>query len=316
MTERDAERSVSAPLSPQQEIIAGLNSAAAFISPKYFYDQLGSQLFEAITRLPEYYPTRTETTLMQQHGAAIAHAVGEGATLIEIGAGNCTKALALCRWIQPRCFVGVDISADFLQDAMRGLQQELPELTTWAIAADLSAAFHLPAEVPQSKRLVFYPGSSIGNFDTQQALDLLKRMRALMDMDGGVLIGFDLPKALEVLEAAYDDTQGVTADFNRNVLNHVNHIIGSDFDTGQWGHVAFFNAQASRIEMHLEALEPTLVSWPGGKRSFAVAERIHTENSYKYSIDAFTGILRAAGFGKSQVWTDDQAWFAVIHARP
>ena len=176
-------------LTPQQEIIAGLTSAQASISPKYFYDHRGSQLFEAITRLPEYYPTRTEMAVMQQYGADIARAVGAGATLIEIGAGNCAKAQALCHWIHPRCFVGVDISADFLRDAMRGLQEDLPQLQTLAVTADLSAPFHLPGHVPQSKRLVFYPGSSIGNFDTEHALDLLKRMRALMDADGGLLIG-------------------------------------------------------------------------------------------------------------------------------
>ncbi len=301
---------------PPQEIIVGLNSTQAFISPKYFYDHRGSQLFEAITLLPEYYPTRTEMALMQRHGGDIARAVGAETTLIEIGAGNCTKALALCHLIHPHYFVGVDISADFLRDAMQTLQKELPDLKTLAVAADLAAPLRLPNHVPQSKRLVFYPGSSIGNFDTEHALDLLKRMRALMDSDGGLLIGFDLPKSVPVLEAAYNDAQGVTAEFNLNVLNHVNHIIGSNFKPQQWRHCAFFNSQESRIEMHLEAQEPTTVTWPGGGRTFAPGERIHTENSYKYSIPVFTDILRSAGFTQSQVWTDDQAWFAVIHARP
>ena len=301
-------------VSKQQEIIDGLNQPSASISPKYFYDRRGSELFEAITQLPEYYPTRTELAVMQAHSEAIAQSIGQGRILIELGAGSCAKARALCRLIHPERFVGIDISVDYLHAAMEGMQSEFPGLELRAVAADMSGAFELPADIPRARRLVFYPGSSIGNFDAEQALELLVRMRALLDADGALLIGIDLPKELAVLEAAYDDAAGVTADFNLNVLAHVNQILGSDFKLGQWRHRSFFNVAHSRIEMHLEAATDVLVSWPGGERRFSAGERIHTENSYKYPLDEFTALLSRAGFFKTQTWTDERNWFALIHA--
>ncbi|MBV7454358.1 L-histidine N(alpha)-methyltransferase [Acidovorax sp. sif1233] len=302
--------------SPNDDITRGLNQRPASISPKYFYDQHGSQLFEEITRLPEYYPTRTETALMQQHAADIAQAVGTGRTLVELGAGNCQKARTLCRLVQPACFVGVDISAEFLQAAVRGLRDDFPGLDARAVGGDMTQGVALPEDIPRTGRLVFYPGSSIGNFDPPHALDLLAHMRELIDDDGGLLIGIDLPKDVEVLEAAYDDAAGVTAAFNRNVLRHVNRLIGSDFDVDQWRHRAFFNPGESRIEMHLEAMADSEVRWPGGGRRFDQGERIHTENSYKYPLHVFTDMLARAGFSQAQAWTDDRGWFAVVHARP
>ncbi|MEP6965810.1 MAG: L-histidine N(alpha)-methyltransferase [Polaromonas sp.] len=301
-------------MSKQQEIIDGLTRPGASISPKYFYDRRGSELFEAITRLPEYYPTRTELAVMQVHSRAIAQSIGRGRTLIELGAGSCAKARALCRLIHPERFVGIDISADYLHAAMEGMQSEFPGLELRAVAADMSCAFELPADIPRARRLVFYPGSSIGNFDPEHALGLLERMRALIDEDGALLIGIDLPKDVAILEAAYDDAAGVTAAFNLNVLAHVNRILGSDFKPGQWLHRSFFNAAHSRIEMHLQAATDLLVSWPGGERSFAAGERIHTENSYKYPLDEFIALLSRAGFTSTQTWTDQRNWFAVIQA--
>ena len=298
------------------DITQGLSQRPARISPKYFYDQQGSQLFEAITRLPEYYPTRTETALMQVHARDIARAIGPGRTLIELGAGNCQKARALCRLVQPACFVGVDISAEFLQEAVQRLRQDFPALDARALAGDMTLGVALPDDIPRTGRLVFYPGSSIGNFDPPHALELLAHMRELVDDDGGLLIGIDLPKEVAVLEAAYDDAAGVTAAFNRNVLTHVNRLIGSDFDVAQWQHKAFFNQQESRIEMHLEALADAQVRWPGGGRRFEQGERIHTENSYKYPLPVFTDMLARAGFTQAQAWTDERGWFAVVHARP
>ncbi|GDY37377.1 L-histidine N(alpha)-methyltransferase [Acidovorax sp. NB1] len=302
--------------SPTDDITRGLNQRPARISPKYFYDQHGSRLFEEITRLPEYYPTRTETTLMHQHAADIARAVGVGRTLVELGAGNCQKARTLCRLVQPACFVGVDISADFLQAAVQGLRDDFPGLDARAVGGDMTQGVALPDDIPRTGRLVFYPGSSIGNFDPPHALDLLTHMRELIDDDGGLLIGIDLPKDVDVLEAAYDDAAGVTAAFNRNVLRHVNRLIGSDFDVEQWQHRAFFNQGESRIEMHLEAMADFDVHWPGGGRRFDQGERIHTENSYKYPLRVFTDMLERAGFSQAQAWTDDRGWFAVVHARP
>lgn len=304
------------PLIRYNDIIQGLNQRPAHISPKYFYDQRGSELFEAITQLAEYYPTRTEAALMAQHAGSIAAAVGTGCTLIELGAGNCQKARSLCRLLQPACFVGVDISADFLQTAVQGLQQEFPGLDARAVGGDLTHGIELPSDLAQAKRLVFYPGSSIGNFDPPHALQLLTHMRELAGDEGGVLIGIDLPKDVAVLEAAYDDAAGVTAQFNLNALTHLNRLIGSNFDVQQWQHRAFFNVPNSRIEMHLEARVPVQVCWPGGQRAFMQGERIHTENSYKYAVPVFTDMLAQAGLSRVQVWTDERGWFAVVHARP
>ena len=173
----------------------------------------------------------------------------------------------------------------------------------------------LPARIGAQGRLVFYPGSSIGNFDPDQSMTLLRQMHALAGPGGGLLIGIDLPKDLQVLEAAYNDAAGVTAEFNRNALLHVNHCLGSDFDPAQWAHVAFFNAAHSRIEMHLQARAQQQVQWPGGARAFARGERIHTENSYKYPLPLFLQMLTQAGFKACKAWTDPQDWFAVIHAK-
>lgn len=297
------------------EITQGLMCEVASISPKYFYDQKGSELFAAITQVPEYYPTRTEQALMAQHGADIARAIGRGGAVIEPGAGNCEKARALCKLLRPFYFVGVDISADYLQEGVARLRAELPGLDARAVGGDITRGISLPPDIPQTQRLVFYPGSSIGNFDPPQAVELLTHMRELAGDEGGLLIGIDLPKDIAVLEAAYDDAAGVTAAFNRNVLVHVNRLIGADFDPAQWEHCAFFNTEASRIEMHLQARTPQRVRWAGGGRDFAAGERIHTENSYKYTVRAFARLLQQAGFSRAHDWTDDRGWYAMVHAQ-
>ncbi len=298
------------------EIKASLGATPASLSPKFFYDAAGSALFEKITQLPEYYPTRTEAALMQMHAPELRASIGPGVTLIEFGAGNCTKASTLCTLLEPVQFVGVDISGDFLVQSVKALQARHPRLDMHAVHADISHAVALPSAVHSARRLVFYPGSSIGNFDPDAALQLLQRMRNCVGGDGGLLIGFDLPKDPALLEAAYNDAQGVTAAFNLNILTHVNALIGSNFDLREWKHHAYFNAAESRIEMHLQAQTPTRVLWPGGERIFAKGETIHTENSYKYSAARFTALLGQAGFPTARLWTDDQAWFAVAHAQP
>lgn len=305
-----------APLSRPLEIVEGLMQTPPAISPKYFYDAKGSALFEQITRLAEYYPTRVEREIMATHAAAIAAHVGSGCTVIELGAGNCEKAKILCELIAPACFVAVDISEEFLHEAVKELRAALPTIDIRAVAADLNADIALPADLPRPQRLLFYPGSSIGNFDPTQAQALLSRMRGLLDDDGALLIGVDLLKDLAVLDAAYNDAAGVTAAFNLNLLAHVNRLTGSDFDVAQWRHLAFFNTTESRIEMHLVAASDTLVRWPGGGRSFVSGERIHTENSYKYRVEDFVALLHRAGFPRTQVWTDERGWFAVMLARP
>jgi dimethylhistidine N-methyltransferase len=301
---------------PQRQALArGLMRSPAHISAKYFYDQRGCELFEDITRLPEYYPTRTEKALLQARGADIARSVGPCTSLIELGAGNCEKVRLLLPALQPRRFVGVDVAGDFVQAAVERLAQDFPGLEVCAVEADITAPVTLPARIGAQGRLVFYPGSSIGNFDPDQSMTLLRQMHALAGPGGGLLIGIDLPKDLQVLEAAYNDAAGVTAEFNRNALRHVNHCLGSDFDPAQWAHVAFFNAAHSRIEMHLQARAQQQVQWPGGARAFARGERIHTENSYKYPLPLFLQMLTQAGFKACKAWTDPQDWFAVIHAK-
>lgn len=303
-------------MTPQAEILQGLMLPQASISPKYFYDAVGSALFEQITLLPEYYPTRTERQIMENHGADMACHIGTGATVIELGAGNCEKARALCELVHPRRFVALDISEDFLHQAVAGLRAALPGVAVSAVVADLTRPITLPADLPMARRLVFYPGSSIGNFDPPQTLALLERMRGLLGGDGALLIGVDLVKDAAVLHAAYDDAPGVTAAFNLNVLKHVNRLVGSDFYATQWQHLAFFNAEQSRIEMHLQAATDVDVHWPGGGRRFTKGECIHTENSYKYRVADFVQLLHRAGLSQTQVWTDPGGWFAVLLARP
>ena len=299
----------------RQEIIAALSAPMPSISPKYFYDQRGSELFEAITRVPEYYLTRTESEILATHAEAITAELPPRATIIEPGAGNCEKAGKLCRWLRPQCFVAVDISAEFIAGAARRLQYCFPEVTVHSLVADIDEDVRLPPYVPTEKRVVFYPGSSIGNFDPADALALLRRMRSMLNEDGALLCGVDLVKDVAVLEAAYNDAAGVTAEFNLNALAHLNRLVGSDFATGDWRHLAFFNARNSRIEMHLEARRSCIVRWPGGERHFSHGERIHTENSYKYAADGFASLLDAAGFHRTSCWTDPARWFAVFLAR-
>ncbi|MDO8070578.1 L-histidine N(alpha)-methyltransferase [Janthinobacterium sp. SUN176] len=297
------------------EISSGLLAHQAWTSPKYLYDALGSKLFEAICALPEYYPTRTEAAIFARHGAEIAHAVGPGSTLIDLGAGNCAKAASLFPLLHPAQYVAVDISYDFLSESLSRLQQRFPHIEMTGLGLDFSSRLDLPDSVREARRLFFYPGSSIGNFAPEQATAFLRRLRANADGDGGLLIGVDLIKDDAILDAAYDDALGVTAAFNLNMLRHVNGLIGADFDVRAWQHHGFFNADERRVEMHLEARSEQVVHWKGGQRRFAKGERIHTEDSYKYTRATFVGLLEQAGFSTVQVWTDPQQWFAVIYAR-
>ena len=206
----------------------------------------------------------------------------------------------------------IDISADFLQEAVQQLRQRFPQIEMLALGMDFSATLALPEQVGRSRRLFFYPGSSLGNFHPDEALAFLRRLRAA---DGELLIGIDLVKDHAVLDAAYDDALGVTASFNLNLLNHLNRQLQADFNLREWRHRGFFNAALSRIEMHLEARHALTVRWRGGERRFAEGERIHTENSYKYTPDGFAALLREAGYRLAHSWTDEAGWFMVCHAR-
>jgi dimethylhistidine N-methyltransferase len=295
----------------------GLLQPHAQVSPKYLYDRLGSHLFEAITELPEYYPTRTEAAIFEAHGAEMAGKIGIGSTLIDLGAGNCAKASKLFPLLEPSRYVAIDISVDFLHDALKRVQREHPNLDTLGLGLDFSSELDLSADIGGAlgggAPVFFYPGSSIGNFTPAEALSFLRRVRAQAE-GGGLLIGVDLVKPAQILQAAYDDALGVTAAFNLNILRQLNQLIGADFDPTQWRHIGLYNAEASRVEMHLEARVGVDVQWPGAQRAFRAGERIHTENSCKYTVEGFAALLEEAGFEPSLQWTDAQGWFGVFWA--
>ncbi len=309
----------------RHELAAGLLHPQAHTSPKYLYDALGSRLFDAITELPEYYPTRTEAAILQGQRDAIAARVPRGAALVDLGAGSCAKATSLFASLQPSHYVAIDISVQYLRAVLHNLQLQHTSIQMAGVGMDFSSTLDLPPELMRDLRQVpiaaFYPGSSISNFGPAESLALLQRIRALCASGAagsGLLIGVDLVKPTAVLEPAYDDPLGVTAAFNLNMLRHINTLIGSNFDVRDWQHVAFFNAQDSRIEMHVEAKRDVHITWPAAagmqERSFKAGERIHTENSYKWTVESFTSLLNAAGFAAPMVWTDERNYFAVVWA--
>ncbi len=297
----------------RQELIAGLLAELPQVAPKFLYDALGSRLFEAITELDEYYPTRTEAAIMATHAGAIAAACAGTHTLVDLGAGSCAKAEALFATLRPQRYVAVDIAVEFLHQSVNALQQRHPHIEMLGVGTDFATTLSLPAAAGAGPRTLFYPGSSIGNFTPAAALVFLKQARAAAQ-GGRLLIGVDLVKPVAVLEPAYDDALGVTAAFNLNLLRHANRLIGADFELRQWQHVALFEPTQSRIEMHLQARQDLTVQWPGGARNFRAGQRIHTENSYKYRCEDFAALLRDAGFNQVQSFCDEREWFAVFTA--
>ena len=296
------------------EITTGLQSDKPFISPKYFYDELGSRLFEAITLLDEYYPTRVEKSIMKMYEQQIASAVGACDVLLDLGAGNCAKASELFNSVNPKQYLALDISKDFLELAIAELKKNFPHIEMKAQVCDLSHSLSFP-ELADKKKTFFYPGSSIGNFNPDQVSSFFRNIATICDGSGGLLIGVDLVKDMDVLQKAYDDSLGVTASFNLNVLKHLNRIIGSDFDVVDWEHFAVFNQEDSRIEMHLRAKRDVSVTWPSQSKYFKAGEMIHTENSYKYTKSSFSDLLIKAGFTSVQAWTDPKDLFMVCYAK-
>jgi dimethylhistidine N-methyltransferase len=296
------------------ELAAGLMQRSAVVAPKFFYDPLGSRLFEAITALPEYYPTRVEADIFATHGQEMAHAIGKGVALIDLGAGNCEKAARLFDLLQPAQYVAVDISAEFLRHSLGCLHRQHPHIAMLGIGMDFSTALDLPDQVQSDDRVFFYPGSSIGNFEPAAAQHLLAQIARAAGPGGRLLIGMDLVKPQDVLVPAYDDALGVTAAFNLNALSHINRLIGADFAVQDWQHVALYNALLSRIEMHLQARRAVTVRWPGGSRAFAAGERIHTESSHKYTRASAAALLEQGGFAVDRVFSDAREQFAVLLA--
>lgn len=292
---------------------SALLARPASASPKFLYDALGSHLFEAITALPEYYPTRTEAAIFQSHGAAMADAIGPIGSFVDLGAGNCDKAMRLFPVMHPQRYVAVDISVDFLRDALAHVQRAHPQLDVSGVGTDFSSHLKMPPGSVQGRPVYFYAGSSIGNFTPEDAVSFLTSVRE-QARGGGLLIGVDLVKPTNVLEPAYDDALGVTAAFNLNLLLHLNRQVGSNFAPREWRHVAFFDRTQSRIEMHVEARHALTVAWPGGERRFEAGERIHTENSFKYTVPGFEALLNRSGFAPGHHWLDERGWFAVFWA--
>ncbi|MEH6592523.1 MAG: L-histidine N(alpha)-methyltransferase [Halioglobus sp.] len=294
-----------------EEIITGLQSSPKHISPKYFYDEYGSQLFDQITRLPEYYPTRTEVSILTRFCGEIAQIAGRGKVLLEPGAGNCSKVRHLLRALQPACYMPTDISRDYLFAAAEKLQQEFTDIPIFPNADDMQSEVQLPPGMEETPRLVFYPGSTIGNYTPEGAVEFLRHIRRTVGEGGGLLIGVDLQKDSEILHSAYNDAAGITAQFNLNSLKHINTLTGANFDLSKFHHVAFYNEQAGRIEMHLESRVDQLVSLSDERISLAEGERIHTEYSYKYTLAGFAELAAEAGLKVQQHWTDDDELFSL-----
>ena len=306
-TPRFIQTHAAASVDERAAAIAGLLAEPATASPKYFYDRLGSHLFDAITELDEYYPTRTEAAIFAAHGAEMAQQIGGGCTLVDLGAGNCAKAARLIPLLDPARYVAVDISADYLHDALRRLQREQPGLDIVGIGMDFSRSPKLPAGVIDgagTRPVFFYPGSSIGNFTPAEAVVFLRSIHAHVARrpGSGLLIGVDGKKDKARLDAAYDDSLGVTAAFNRNALVHLNRRFGFDFRVRDYGHVGFYHEAAGRIEMHLESLRDQSVRLGDTVRAFPRGTRIHTENSYKYAPAEFEALLGEAGFTRLRRW--------------
>lgn len=292
------------------EVHTGLSCGQKYLPPKLFYDKKGSELFDVITRLPEYYPTRTEIGLLRQHAAEMAELLGLHSVLLELGSGSSIKIRLLLEAVQPRIYVPMDISRQHLIDSSQRLARDYPWLSVHAACVDYSRSWDMPDFGP-GRYNVFFPGSSIGNFEPPAALQLLRQVRQLVGCDGGLLIGVDLKKDAGILESAYNDKQGVTEKFNLNMLVHINRRLGADFDPGNFAHKAIYNANHGRIEMLLECTKDHCVHINGNAYQFKSGETIHTENSYKYSIAEFHGLSAEAGFAPVRVWTDQADLFSI-----
>ncbi|GAB5413854.1 MAG: L-histidine N(alpha)-methyltransferase [Congregibacter sp.] len=295
----------------RQDIMAGLLANPKRVNPMWFYDQRGSELFDEITRLPEYYPTRTEVGILHEHRAAISARCGQGCVFIEPGSGSSEKARILLDALQPASYVPIDISSDYLQQAALSLGGEYPWLRVQAYCADFNTAWGFLDALPDGKRVVFYPGSTIGNLEPPLARQFLTRLAKLVGEGGGVLIGVDTHKSKATLNAAYNDSAGVTAQFNLNVLRRMNELLDADFDERNFRHDAFYNETLRRIEMHLVSVSEQEVDCGGQTLSFAEGESIHTENSYKYTPDDFAELAATAGFSLTESWLDDAGMFSV-----
>lgn len=293
------------------EVLAGLAAVPKSLPPKFFYDERGSALFEQITELEDYYPTRTEVAILKQHRASIADAVGAESFLIEYGSGASVKIRILLEALRPVGYMPVDISRNHLLEASRALAAEFDWLDIYPTCADYSSALPLPDVADGHRRVAFFPGSSVGNFEPADAVTFLQEIASVVGSGGALLIGVDTKKEPALLQRAYDDPGGITAQFNRNVLCHINAALGANFDPEAFEHLARYDARLGRVEMHLVSTKPQQVDVAGTRIEFAQGEALHTENSYKYAPEEFDVLARRANFALQQRWTDERGWFAV-----
>jgi dimethylhistidine N-methyltransferase len=294
-----------------RDVIGDLSQQPKRLSPKYFYDVTGSELFEQITVLPEYYPTRTELGILRDRGSEIAAIVPDGAALVEFGAGATTKVRRLLEECAFSAYVPVDISGDFLKAQADALRKDFPGLAVYPVAADFTAPFALPDAVAAMPKVGFFPGSTIGNFEPHEATSFLRSARDILGNGAQLVIGVDLEKDERVLYDAYNDAAGVTARFNLNVLERINRELGGNFDISGFMHRAIYNRERHRIEMHLISKKAQAVRILGRSFSFRAGDSIHTECSYKYSLDRFTALARGAGWMPRESWTDAAGMFSV-----
>jgi len=297
----------------RREILSGLQQKQKSIDPKYFYDSRGSELFEQITELPEYYPTRTERQILSSNARAMAECCGQNCVLIEPGSGSSEKVRLLLDNLNPAAYVPMDISADFLEQSAIQLAKEYPWLMVHAVCADFASREKEPEGLPRGRRVVFYPGSTLGNMRPHEAIGFLRNLGHWLNQDGGVLIGIDMHKSTRILEAAYNDGQGITALFNLNILSNINSLMNADFDISRFSHRAFYNEEKSRMEMHLVSLVNQVVKLGDTRINFTCGETIHTENSYKYTPESFQKLAHSAGFVLRSSWSDAQEMFSVFY---
>ncbi len=289
----------------------GLSRAQKEIPARYLYDREGSELFERITRLPEYYPTRTEIGLIEAHSASIAARVGRGRTVVEFGSGSSTKTPPFLRAVAARAYVPIDISARFLAQAAEDVRAAVPGLDVYPLPGDFTRVLALPAELVDSPKLGFFPGSTIGNMTAAEAVDLLRAFKATLGEDAHLVIGVDLKKSPAILEPAYDDSEGVTAEFILGILRRMQADLGAELRPQDWSFHSFWNAEMGRIEMHIRADENTSIHLGGQRWTAAKGETIHISNSHKYSLEESALLARAGGFRQVEAWTDDEQLFSL-----
>ena len=295
-----------------RDVAAGLSARPKRLPPKYFYDELGSQLFEEITRLPEYYPTRSELAILDRYAAEMAKLIPADAALIEFGSGSTRKARMLLDATPAiTAYVPVDISSEMLVQEAAELRRDFPRLAVLPVEADFTRPFHLPREIESRPRVGFFPGSTIGNFEPHAAAAFLKHASSMLGAHATLIIGIDLVKDAGVLNAAYNDAAGVTARFNLNLLARINRELDASFDPATFSHQAFYNSERRRIEMHLASRKRQKVRVAGRVYEFRAGETIHTENSYKYTPEQFAAMARGSGWTPVAAWSDPQGYFSV-----